>query len=87
MTTGAGNAGRPWTSVDRSDRAALLLAQFVAGWWFLHTERVIGQFSYKACSVVAPQFNRVAQAQAREDGTEFVYAGRINDAAEEAFIG
>lgn len=45
-----------------------------------------GEFSQEACSVVAPQFDRVAQAQTREDGTEFVDAGRINDAAEKAFI-
>lgn len=46
-----------------------------------------GEFPQKGRSVVAPQFDRVAQTQTSEDGAERVDAGRINDAAEEAFIG
>ncbi|MEU7800809.1 hypothetical protein AB0B10_16225 [Micromonospora arborensis] len=37
VTTGASNAGRPWTPADCSP---LLLVQRRAGWWFLHTEGV-----------------------------------------------
>ncbi|TWG28957.1 hypothetical protein FHX75_112116 [Micromonospora palomenae] len=41
VTTGAGSAGRPRILVDRWDSSALLLAQLIDGWWFLHTEEVI----------------------------------------------